>query len=214
LIKTEKHGGVYDAISFHPDIMFHHIANERVVYAPGTSPHVVKRLEFYGFKLIEGGTVLKPYYPYDIAYNVARVGKFAFHNLKYTDHVLKRELENTGVELVHVNQGYTKCSISVIDQDSIITSDKGIAKAAEKRGLDVLLIKPEEGILLPGVGHGFIGGSSGMIDKDKWMIAGDFKSLESCDVIKKFLEKKGISCIYVHNQPVTDIGSIIPLLTR
>ena len=175
---------------------------------------MLKALEFYGFKLIEGSTMLRPRYPYDIAYNVARVGKFAFHNLKYTDFVLKKELEKAGVELVHVNQGYTKCSVSVIDANSIITSDKGIAKAASKKGLDVLLIKPEENILLPGLGHGFIGGSSGMINRDKWMVAGDFETLESCGNIKKFLEKKGISCVFVRNQPVIDIGSIIPLLTR
>jgi len=46
--------------------------------------------------------------------------------------------------------------------------DRGIAKVAEKKGIDVLVIE-EDAILLPGFKNGFIGGSTGLIDKEKWL---------------------------------------------
>jgi len=137
----------------------------------------------------------------------------AFHNLKYTDPVLANELISEGVELVHVNQGYAKCSISVVDDSSIITSDPGIAKAAEKKGLDVLLTETEEEIKLPGVKYGFIGGSSGLIDERKWLLTGDILNLKSSEKIIQFLQKKSIDIVYLPGEPVVDIGSIIPLMT-
>lgn len=213
VIKTEKYKGLYEAISFHPDILYHHLGGNKIIYAPGTSDRVNIYLESLGFLLIPGNTRLGGKYPFNIAYNVARVGNVAFHNLKYTDPVLANELISEGVELVHVNQGYAKCSISVVDDSSIITSDPGIAKAAEKKGLDVLLTETEEEIKLPGVKYGFIGGSSGLIDERKWLLTGDILNLKSSEKIIQFLQKKSIDIVYLPGEPVVDIGSIIPLMT-
>lgn len=213
VIRTERYEGLYEAISFHPDIMYHHLGGNKIVHAPGISEKTNAALEALGFQLIPGSTPLGRKYPFNIAYNVARVGNVAFHNLKYTDPVLARELSLRGVELVHVNQGYTKCSVSVVDGNSIITSDKGIAKAAEKKGIDVLLIEPEEEIKLPGVKYGFIGGSSGLIDEKKWLLTGDILNLKSSEKIIQFLQKRSIDVIYMPGEPVIDIGSIIPLMT-
>jgi len=212
VIKTEKYEGLYEAISFHPDILYHHLGGNKIVYAPGTSERVNKLLENLGFQLISGSTQLGEKYPSNIAYNVARVGNMAFHNLKYTDPVLANELISEGVELVHVNQGYAKCSISVVDSTSIITSDPGIAKTAVKKGLDVLLIEPEEEIKLLGIKYGFIGGSSGLIDEKKWMLTGDIMNLKSSEKIIQFLQKKCVDVVHLPGEPVVDIGSIIPLM--
>ncbi|HHV99760.1 MAG TPA: hypothetical protein GXX36_09345 [Clostridiaceae bacterium] len=213
VIKTEKYKGLYEAISYHPDILYHHLGGNKIVYAPGTSERVNNSLENLGFQLIPGSTRLGGKYPFNIAYNVARLGNVAFHNLKFTDPVLANELISQGVELVHVNQGYAKCSISVVDENSIITSDPGIAKVAVKKGLDVLLIEPEEEIKLPGIKYGFIGGSSGLIDKKKWLLTGDILNLKSSEKIIQFLQKKCIDIVHLPGEPVVDIGSIIPLMT-
>lgn len=212
LIKMKRHPGVYEAISFHPDIMLHHVGDESIVYAPGTDRDVLASLSSFGFKLIRGETELASAYPCDIAYNVARIGNFAFHNFKYTDPILKRELVRADVELVQVKQGYAKCSISVVDEKSIITGDPGIAKAAGINGMEVLLIGADKGILLPSLDRGFIGGSSGLIDKDLWALSGDLQKLESNHEICKFLSQRGIKEISLSDGPVVDIGSIMPLL--
>ncbi len=213
-IRTSAHKAVYEAISCHPDVMLHHLGGNRIVYAPETPEHFLDRLSQMGFDLIEGKTYLTDRYPWTIAYNVARVGRFAFHNLRYTDPVLRDELINLGAELVHVNQGYTKCNVSVVDEKSIITSDIGIAKAARKRGIDVLLIPPKENIKLAGFDEGFIGGSTVLLNRDRWAVAGSIHSLNSSDLIISFLGKRGITAVSLYEGPVMDIGSILPVKTR
>jgi len=212
IIKTEAHPGLYPAISCHPDAVFHHLGDNLMVYAPGTSMAVVAALEDMGFLLIEGEKPLTAKYPGSVHYNAARVGNLAFHNTRYTDRILRENLCKRGVELVHVNQGYTKCAISVVDENSIITIDRGIAKAAERKGLDVLVIE-EDGILLPGIKSGFIGGATGLIDEKKLAVAGNIYRLKSAMKILDFLSQKGIEHVSLSDEPVMDIGSIIPLLT-
>jgi len=214
LIKTDRHTGLYEAVSYHPDMMLHHLGDECIVYSPGVADSIKNALSDCGFQLIQGGTTLQEKYPWDIAYNVARVGKFAFHNLKYTDPVLRNELEKRDVELVHVKQGYSKCSVSVIDENSIITADRGIAKAAQEKGVEVLLIEPEEEILLPGLSNGFIGGSTAMLNKYRWAVAGNFAFFRAADRIRRFLEDRNIEIISLSEGRITDIGSIIPLLVK
>ena len=211
LIKTCYYPGMYEAVACHPDIMLHHLGGKRIIYAPGTSQHLVDFLLSYGFTPMSGKTYLSPKYPLNISYNVARVGKFAFHNLKYTDPVLREELDKQAVEFVHVNQGYTKCSVSIVDKNSIITSDKGIAKIAEKKGVEVLLIDADKNIQLKGLDYGFIGGASGLIGKNKWAVAGNFEMLESAYKIYDFLNKRNIEIVSLSKGKVEDIGSIIPL---
>lgn len=212
LIKTRPCKSVYDAISYHPDIMIHHAAAGKIICAPETNEELVEELINYGFDVLKGQTRLSLKYPGNIAYNVARVGSLAFHNLKYTDAKLRLALEEEGVELVHVNQGYVKCAVSVVDQSSIITSDPGIAKAAEAKGLEVLRIEDEEHILLPGLKNGFIGGSAGLVCKNKWAITGDVCRLKSSRRIYDFLTRKNIDIICLSEGDVIDMGTIIPLM--
>ncbi|MGI6776596.1 MAG: DUF6873 family GME fold protein [Acetivibrionales bacterium] len=211
LIKTKKHPGVYDAISFHPDIMLHHIGGRTIVTAPGTDPCLIWELTELGFYISCGTSILAKGYPFNIAYNVARVGKFAFHNTKYTDPVVKKELNKAGMEMVHVNQGYTKCAVSVVNENSIITSDRGIAKAAESKGVEALLLEPEVNISLPGLDYGFIGGSSGMISSNRWAITGNIDNLRQADKIRSFLHGKNIQIVMLSKGKIIDIGSIIPI---
>jgi hypothetical protein len=213
LIRTRKFPKVYNAISFHPDIIMHHLGSEKIIYAPGTNTEFLDALKAYGFRLIEGKTVLSDSYPGNIAYNAARVGNYAIHNFRYTDPLLKDMLEKTGVEFINVKQGYSKCSICIVDQNSIITSDKGIEKAAEKKGIEVLLIDSDEEILLPGLNTGFIGGSTGLMDKNLLALTGSVRKLKSADRIIDFLERKNINIVSLDDNEIIDLGSILPLLT-
>lgn len=212
LIKTKPHPSLYTAVSFHPDMFIHHLGGRTIVYAPCTSESTLSELEEHGFELIRGETELGSTYPGNISYNVARIGRYAFHNTKYTDKVLRDWLFKMDVELIHVNQGYAKCAISIVDENTLITMDKGIAKIAEKKGFDVLVIEEKE-ILLPGLDYGFIGGSSGLIERNKWVVAGNFDTLSSCFEIKSFLDAKDVEIISLSAHQVVDIGSLIPLLT-
>ncbi|MCX7922296.1 MAG: hypothetical protein N3B21_09840 [Clostridia bacterium] len=213
IIKTLKYPLIYDAISQHPDIMLHHVQDKRIIYAPGTSADLLNQLKAYGFELIRGETVLSAKYPGNVAYNVLRIGRLAFHNTKYTDSVLKSELYKIDVEIVDVKQGYSKCAVSIVNENSIITADVGIARTAERKGIDVLLIEPEANILLPGLNNGFIGGSTGLIDENLWAITGSIETLKSAEKIKDFLGKKNIKIAELSDEAIIDIGTILPIIT-
>jgi len=212
LLKMQLHQGLYTAVCRHPDMLLHHIGGETIVYAPGMDPALLDELKVYGFNLLKGERILAPSYPADIAYNVARVGKKYFHNLRYTDPVIAKQLERHGVKAVHVEQGYTKCSVLPVDENSIITSDTGIAKAAKSEGLDVLLVDCDRSIQLPGLNYGFIGGAGGMLSKSICAINGNKNRLSCCEAVSAFLLRKKVHFVGLSDGSVTDIGSILPLM--
>jgi hypothetical protein len=88
LVGTHRHEALYEAVAYHPDMQLHHLGGGNLVYAPGTDEKFLNYLIDAGYTLIRGETVLRPEYPYDIAYNAARVGGIYFHNTRYTDPVL------------------------------------------------------------------------------------------------------------------------------
>ena len=207
------HPGLYKAVESHPDMQLHHIGGSRIVYAPDTARSILETLSSFGFKLAMGESALSPSYPHDIRYNAARVGCLYFHNLKYTDRVLREQLDRLGVEPVHVEQGYAKCSVLPVSESAIITTDPGIAKAAEKKGMDVLFMENERSIRLPGLNYGFIGGACGMISKSVCVINGCLAKLSCGEALVSFLSNKQITVKELSEDYVTDIGSIIPLST-
>ena len=161
---------------------------------------------------IEGKSIIGSNYPGDSAYNVGIVGKKCFLNKNVCDGTLYDILISEGYEIIQVNQGYTKCSICPIDENSFITGDVSIARAGENSGMEVLLIS-NEGISLPGYKNGFFGGCCGMSDENELLINGDSDLLSDSAKIKDFLLSKGITIKNLRNGEVIDIGSIIPLMT-
>jgi len=214
LLKLKPHPGLYEAVSSHPDMLLHHLGGNLIVYAPGTDKTLLDKLTEYGFSLIKGESLLSPSYPADIAYNIARVGKWYFHNLKHTDPVAKKHLDKLGIEPVHVEQGYSKCSILPVDSHTIITTDIGIAKAADKKGIDVLFLDGERSICLPGLNYGFIGGAGGMVDKAVCALNGNIGKLDCNSILSSFASRRGIIIKSLSNSHVTDIGSMLPLMVR
>ncbi len=214
VVKTIRHPSLYEAISCHPDVVFYHVGVNLAICAPGIDVTILESLSNLGFNLIKGSCVLASDYPLDIPYNAARVGNFVIHNFKHTDTALLNTFEQHALTRIDVKQGYSKCLISIVDEKSIITADKGIAQAAEKKGLDVLLIDQNENIELPGLNRGFIGGATGLIGPKLWALNGKFENLKCCKQIAEFLDKRGITPISLTHDTVIDIGSIIPLLTK
>jgi hypothetical protein len=212
IISTLAHPDVYPAIAYHPDIMLHHIGDNIIVYAPNTPISMIEALREIGFEMKRGAIFLGNKYPHSIAYNVARVGNYAFHNTKYTDPVIKELLYERGIEFIHINQGYSKCLICIVNQNSIITSDMEIYKKASEIGLDVLLIEPDKAIRLEPFDMGFLGGATGLIGKNKLAFAGDLRFHKNFREILSFLSLKAVDVVMLNDERLIDIGSIIPLV--
>lgn len=153
-------------------------------------------------------------YPDDSIYNGACTGKFFIHNTEITDEKLLETVKKAGISIIDVKQGYAKCNCVIVDENSIITSDAGIAKSIEKYSSetsancpDVLLISQGH-VSLPGFKYGFIGGASGRID-DEIIFHGDLSSHPDFKAIKDFICTRGLSIKYFSEFPLTDLGSII-----
>lgn len=187
---VSTHGIVGDAISNHPDVFMcklGYMDDSPVIHADEK--------------------VLGPEYPDDVRYNAACTGKYFIHNLKYTAPELLQAAKEMGMQFIDVKQGYAKCSIVVVDEDSIITYDNGIADACEDAGMEVLRICPGF-VNLPGYDTGFIGGTAGLIPGEV-VFNGNLEDHPNYPEIEDFINEHGLTCRWFPDYPLTDIGSII-----
>lgn len=178
---------VYREVSSHPDIYMCDL-KDKVIHAENDE---------LGFK-----------YPENCAFNAACTGKYFIHNLKITSKRLLKEAES--MHLIDVPQGYTKCNVLAIDEESIITSDRGIYEKC-KDSLNTLLItestKETPHVLLKGFPYGFIGGATGRVG-DEIIFNGKISGHPDYEKIKEFIESRGLK-IKEFDHPLEDIGSII-----
>ena len=183
-----------------------------IVVAPNVYDYYNDILSNYNFNVIKGNSLISKKYPNNIQYNVAILGNYAIHNFKYTDNIILEYLDKFNIKKINVKQGYCKCSICIVDENSIITSDEGIHKEVIKYGIDSLLI--EKGYIdLFDLDYGFIGGCSGLISKDTLSFFGDIKKHPDYNRILEFVNKKNKKIISLSNEKLLDLGSLIPLCT-
>lgn len=210
LIKTEKIPALYEAVSCHPDLQLHHMGGDKIILAPNVSNRFVYQLEEKGFRLIFGETEIGGNYPSNIAYNAARVGKNLICNKKYTDKRLIAEAEKLNLNIIDVKQGYSKCSLCVVEEAAVISSDDGILKACSSNGIDFKKIRSGN-IALQGFDYGFIGGASGYLSSSELGFYGNISFHPDYDIIKDFLKKYRKKEINLGENLVYDYGTFIPL---
>ncbi|SNT08089.1 hypothetical protein SAMN05446037_10386 [Anaerovirgula multivorans] len=210
-IKTVPCRELHEAIRFHPDMVIQHLEEKNILVAPNVINYYRPRLEQLGFDVIEGKTYLQSNYPNNIAYNICRVGDFIIHNFKYTDEVFMRYFENSGLTKIHVKQGYTKCSVAVVNETAMITSDTGIHREVLKFGIDSLLIDTGD-ISLPKLDYGFIGGTCGYLNKKDLAFFGNPQYHKDYENILLFLKKYNKNIVSLNNQQLQDYGTLMPLM--
>ena len=146
LIEINESKNVYEEISSHVDIFTCKIGNKLIIEP--TKYNEIKEQLRNDYDIEQGKEKVENKYPYDIKYNVCIIGKKAIHNFEFTDLKTKEELIKQGYELINTVQGYTNCSIAVIDDNSAIVTDKGLFKILQKRNIDVLYLQYEPDIKL------------------------------------------------------------------
>ncbi|MDR7856472.1 DUF6873 family GME fold protein [Tissierella sp.] len=210
IIKTIKCEDVGESIAYHPDIVIHPISHNSLVIAPNVFDYYEDKLYGMGINLIKGESILDCKYPDDIAYNVGRLSGIAIHNFKYTDEVLKFYLKKEGLDFINVNQGYTKCSLAVVGEDSGITSDYQMYKKLVSLGYKILIIEPGH-IELEGQKYGFIGGTNGSNCNGESMISGSLNEHPNKEEILRFFDENKIKLNFLSQKKILDIGTIITL---
>ena len=146
-------------------------------------------------------------YPEDIEFNCVHVGKSLICNRKHTHSEIIKYAENNNINIINVNQGYAKCSVCVVSDNAIITEDDSIAKNATENGIDVLQIK-KGFVKLPGYDYGFIGGCSGLIEKELIVFNGNIENHPDFDRIHKFCEHYNVKILSLSDEVLCDIGTI------
>lgn len=115
IIEITQVKNIYEEISSHPDIFICKL-NNKIILSKNLKNINIKDAE-YGNEYIESS------YPNDIKYNVCQIGNNVVHDFRYTDKKVKELIEKLGLNKIQVKQGYSNCSISVINENACITSD-------------------------------------------------------------------------------------------
>lgn len=210
VIRTLECKDIRKSISYHPDIVIHPITHNSIIVAPNVFDYYDEQLSGRGINVIKGESQLDIKYPDDIAYNVARLKGVAIHNFKHTDEKLKFYLEKQNLEFVNVKQGYSKCSLAILDNTSGITADIPMYQKLTSLGFDILLIEPGY-IILQDERYGFIGGASGNYSEDTIFFSGFLCNHPDLKKIESFIDSKNKKIIYLSNEEVIDFGTIINL---
>lgn len=190
-----------DPISSHADMLFCAISETLFV-------HKDYLCDIEGFeRVIKVDEPISDKYPNDVLFNIAIVGNHAFCNTKYASKTILKYLEESRFDIHHVSQGYSHCSICIVSENAIITSDKGISDSAKKAGVDTLVIQ-EGYISLQPYNYGFIGGTSGYTDNAVYF-CGALSSHPDGEMIRNFCKKHGKQIVELTNGPLTDVGGIL-----
>ncbi len=192
-------------ISTHPDLIIS-IIDGTLILDEKAHISIFDQLDALGVPYVLGNSKLSAVYPEDIAYNTVITKDTLVHNLDYTHPLLLLHSRYRNRKLIPVKQGYTKCSTVVVDDEHLITSDKGIYEAA-KENISILLV--EQGhILLEGYDYGFLGGASASLENTV-VFHGDLSKHPDYLRIITFLEAAQKKLLYFKEFPLTDIGSIL-----
>lgn len=211
VIKTVKCDDLQDAVNGHPDMVIHPVDEKTFIAAPNVFDYYYGVLKDKGIKVIKGEKTLGRNYPEDIAYNVARIGRYAVHNTYHTDKILKYYLEEAGLEFIHVNQGYTKCSVSALGVNKAVTSDLSIHGKLKEHNIDCMHIEPEI-MYLKGYNYGFMGGSVGLIDDKVFLSTGKIYNENILNKLKKFVQNSGYIYEEASERRIIDLGSVVPII--
>lgn len=148
-------------------------------------------------------------YPDNVALNAALVGNKLLCNKKALHPLIAKHCYDENIEIIHVNQGYTKCSTLVLDDNSIITDDESVAKASLISNISVLKIDKGD-IILDDKNVGFIGGASAKIGDTVYFL-GDIDSHKNATEIIRFIANLNLHIECVTSSKLLDIGGIVIL---
>lgn len=194
-------------VNSHADLQMLHLGNNKVF---SFQEHMfegeaIKKFKMIPIKFKEGNK-----YPEDVRLNCAIIGKKIICNKKTIAPEIMTYAEIAGLTVINVNQGYTKCSVCVVNENAIITDDESIFRAAGNFFDDTLFVS-KNSIVLKGYDYGFIGGCCGKIDKDEIAFNGSIESHKDYKKIIDFLDKHSVKAVELNNDRLCDIGGILPL---
>ena len=194
----------------HADLSVLHLGRNRLLlagYLKGSA--FAGELEGKGAALSFLSSLQKAKYPGDAGLNLCQIGDRVIANPN-TAAPKALQAAVSGRILLPTKQGYSRCSVCIVDHDSLITADTQIASAAEASGLHVLRISPGA-VELSGFSSGFLGGASFKLSRNRIAFTGHLDAHPDRDAILAFLKFRNMEAVFLSDNPAFDIGSAIPI---
>jgi hypothetical protein len=196
---------LYTAICGHPDIQMSLTDKANVIVHKNMEKSFVDHLLKLNVKVHKSFYSLEENYPQDIILNSLILGDIFVHKLNSSDpNLLELVAEKA---LINVNQGYTKCSTAIVSTKAIITSDHSIIKALKHKDINILYVPPGD-IELPGLNHGFIGGTCGLLDYNHLGFFGELSRYKYGNEVLDFLRRHGVTPVYLRKGKLIDRGTL------
>jgi hypothetical protein len=146
-------------------------------------------------------------YPDDCTYNIASTGRFALYKKGGIPQEIENAFHKHKITSVHVPQGYARCSIIPVDEQTIATEDEGIIEAARSAGMNVIPLAP--GLIpLKGFQKGFAGGAFGLFNKTLYC-TGTLPDHEDYHTLRNEVSARGITLTELCSAPAEDFGSLL-----
>ena len=187
-------------VAAHPDMLIFKSGERLILHSDYYSRN--RRL----FEDLEGRIILSDehisaQYPHDVLFNALLMGDTLFARCESISRIILERHRTS----VNVKQGYAACSCAKVSGNALITADRGIAAAANEKGLSVLLIRPGH-IALEGYSYGFIGGAC-FSWNDCVYFFGDMDSHPDSQIIREFIAQNGKRTVILGgNHPLSDFG--------
>ena len=195
-------------VSKHGDILANYVGKSTFL-ADKNQVDLCKFIKDNGGKSIIIENIKSPY-PNDCLLNFADIGDYIICNKSILTEDIAEILPDKPI--IDVKQGYSKCSVCICSRNTIITDDKSVFNAVSRYDNIKSLLIEKGTVRINKYDYGFIGGCSGLIDKNTLLFNGDLLFHSDFDKIKKFLYDNGINYIDIKGKPLIDIGSIIPIM--
>jgi len=204
VIEFATEGITYKAISGHPDIFFCKTPGGLII-APNLPQKYVAMLNQNNIPFTTGHLAVGKSYPESAHYNSLVTDRFVIQSPGISDKSIQKL--NPELQSINVRQGYIRCNLVALPNDTFITSDHGIEKSLKKHNLDVLFVDPSV-VKLNGFEHGFFGGACGLVG-NKLFVCGKLSCFNEKASINKYAEKADIHIVELYEGHPTDIGTVL-----
>ena len=198
----------YNAISGHPDIFFCPTPAGLIV-APNLPETYFQILDCNAIRYYIGSMPVGKVYPETARYNALVNERFIIQNPGTSDPVILNL--NPEKQIIAVKQGYVRCSLVALPNNSFITSDRGIEKSLKKQKAEVLFVDPAA-IWLDDFEHGFFGGVCGIFE-NMLFVCGSLDYFKEKLLIESFVARAGMQVVELYAGPPVDVGTILFLAT-
>lgn len=202
-----------EAVASHPDMLIRRIGNEYISYADycEEASYVFSDLSLMlrgaGVRFTFSADEVAPTYPKDVGLNALKIGGKLFCRKDSASSLMLESAKTQGLEIIDVKQGYPACTVLKLNEEAVITADRGMHKVLRAHGIRVTLIE-DGNISLPPHEYGFIGGA-GEVDGDTLYLFGDPMTHRDGDKIIEAARNEGLKVVPLSSGVLRDLGGIL-----